>query len=243
MTRRRLVVGALAFGCLVVAALVGVRGLIRARTFQLFGHLVAQVPTRDSVVALTFDDGPTDAVADTLIDVLRQRGVHATFFVTGRELAAAPAVGVRLVQAGEELGNHSYSHRRMIMMRAARMREEIDRTDSLIRRAGQRGAIYFRPPYGEKLVGLPRLLAGTGRTTVMWSIEPDSYANVASSPERIVNYVLSNVRPGAIILLHAWYPSRRTSRAAVGPMIDSLHARGYRVVPVGELVREAEREP
>jgi len=70
----------------------------------------------------------------------------------------------------------------------------------------------------------------------MWSIEPDSYASIAASPERIVNYVISNVHPGSIILLHVWYPSRRTSRAALGPMLDSLHAHGYRVAPIRELL-------
>src|SRR6185312_7244219 len=91
-----------------IGAAYGLRRLISARTFQIFGRLVAQVPTRDSVVALTFDDGPAIGVADTIIDVLRQRGVHATFFVTGSQLAAAPVVGAQLAQAGEELANHSY---------------------------------------------------------------------------------------------------------------------------------------
>jgi peptidoglycan-N-acetylglucosamine deacetylase len=136
----------------------------------------------------------------------------------------------RFIEAGQELGNHSYSHRHMLFMSPQLIREEVERTDSLIRAAGQRGPIYFRPPYGDKLVGLPWFLSRTGRTTVMWSIEPDSYADVAVSPQRIVAYVLRKSRPGAIILLHPWYPSRVTSREAIGPMIDSLQARGYRVV-------------
>jgi peptidoglycan/xylan/chitin deacetylase (PgdA/CDA1 family) len=236
MIRHRLLLRLLASGVVLFAVLIGVRRLVSARTFQLFGHLVARVPTQDSIVALTFDDGPAPRVADTLIALLAQRGVHATFFVTGSELAAAPEVGAQLVRAGEELGNHSYSHERMLMMSSSRIREEVERTDALIRRAGHVGPIYFRPPYGEKLVGLPWFLASTGRTTIMWSIEPDSYASVAASPDQIVAYVLSNVRPGAVILLHAWYPSRRTSRAALGPMLDSLHARGYRVAPIGQLL-------
>jgi peptidoglycan-N-acetylglucosamine deacetylase len=113
---------------------------------------------------------------------------------------------------------------------------EVGRTDSLIRAAGWRGPILFRPPYGYKLVALPRHLAREGRTTVTWDVEPDSYPDVAASPERIVRHVLDRARPGSIILLHPWYPSRATSLAAVGPLVDSLHARGYRVVPVGELL-------
>lgn len=210
--------------------------LDKSRTWQLFGRLVAQVDTRDSIVALTFDDGPTPTAAETLLTTLSARGVHATFFVTGRAVEAFPAIAGHLVDAGHELGNHSYSHERMLLMRPRRIRDEIERTDSLIRATGHTGPIYFRPPYGDKLVGLPWVLARTGRTTVTWSIEPDSYADVAADEAQIVGFVLSHVRPGSIIILHPWYPSRRTSLAAVGPMIDSLQARGYRVASVRDLL-------
>jgi peptidoglycan/xylan/chitin deacetylase (PgdA/CDA1 family) len=124
----------------------------------------------------------------------------------------------------------------MVLVTPGRIHEEVDRTDSLVRAAGQRGPIWFRPPFGYKLIGLPRYLASTGRTTVTWSIEPDSYRDVAATSRGIVRHVLDRVRPGSIILLHPWYPSRATSRAAIGPLVDSLHARGYRVETVGALL-------
>ena len=220
----------------VVGILAGARQLARARSVQLFGTIVADVPMRDSVVALTFDDGPVAAKAGPVLDTLRAHGARATFFVTGRELAAAPAAGARIVAAGHELGNHSYSHQRMIFTRPSRIREELDVSDSLIRAAGQAGRILFRPPYGYKLITLPWVLSRTNRVSVTWSIEPDSYPGVATRPERIVAHVLERVHPGSIILLHVWYPSRATSLAAVGPLVDSLHARGYRVVGAGELI-------
>jgi peptidoglycan/xylan/chitin deacetylase (PgdA/CDA1 family) len=72
---------------------------------------------------------------------------------------------------------------------------------------------------------------------VTWDVEPDSYADVAATPAGIVRHALSRVRPGSIILLHPWYASRATSLAAVGPLVDSLHARGFRVGPIRDLVR------
>jgi peptidoglycan-N-acetylglucosamine deacetylase len=217
-------------------ALASVRALARSRTFQLFGTLVAEAHPRDKIVALTLDDGPVGTVVDSLIDVLRTHGAHATFFVTGGELAASPDAGAKLVAAGHELGNHTYTHRRMVLVSPGTIRYEVERTDSLVRAAGQRGPIWFRPPFAYKLVGLPRYLASTGRTTVMWSIEPDSYRDVAATSRGIVRHVLDRIRPGSIILLHPWYPSRRTSRDAIGPLVDSLHARGYRVETVGTLL-------
>jgi peptidoglycan/xylan/chitin deacetylase (PgdA/CDA1 family) len=117
------------------------------------------------------------------------------------------------------------------------VRAEIEPTDSLIRAAGHRGPIHVRPPYGYKLAMLPWYLSRTGRTTVTWNIEPDSWPEVAATPAGIVTHVLERVEPGSIILLHVWYPSRATSLAAVGPLIDSLHARGYQVGPVRDLLR------
>jgi peptidoglycan-N-acetylglucosamine deacetylase len=234
VTRLLLVALVPAVGLLV---LFGVHQLARSRTFQLFGRLVAETQPRERIVALTLDDGPSDAIADSLIDVLRAHGAHATFFLIGRELAASPEAGAKLVAAGHELGNHTWSHARLIFKTTPRLRAEIERTDSLLRAVGQRDPIWIRPPYGYKLAGLPRYLERNGRTTVMWSIEPDSYADVAESSTGIVRHVLDRVRPGSIILLHPWYASRRTSRAAIGPLVDSLHARGYRVETVGALFR------
>ena len=217
--------------------LAGVRQVARARTFQFFGTLVAATHPRERIVALTLDDGPSGTtMADSLIDVLRAHRARATFFVTGGELAASPEAGAKLVAAGYELGNHTYTHRRMVLVTPRRIREEVERTDSLLRAAGQRGPIWFRPPFGYKLIGLPRYLASAGRTTVMWSIEPDSYRDVAATPAGIVRHVLDRVRPGSIIILHPWYPSRHSSRAAIGPLVDSLHGRGYRVETVGTLL-------
>ena len=222
-----------------IVILAGLRALARSRTVQLFSAPVARVATSDSVVALTFDDGPTDALADSLIGVLRSRRVRATFFVIGAEVAAAPAAARALVANGHELGNHSYTHRRMILRRPRALRNEIERTDSLLRDAGMHGPIYFRPPYSYKLISLPYVLWRMQRTTVTWDIEPESYPEVAATSEGIVRHVLERVRPGSIILLHPWYPSRATSLAALPALIDSLEARGYRISTVGNLlVRE-----
>jgi len=223
-------------GLAVLLVLAALRALARARTVQLFGELVPRVETAERRVALTFDDGPVAARTDSLLTLLASRGIHATFFVTGRELSAAPDAGRRLVAAGHELGNHTYSHRRMTLASPATVRDEIERTDAAIRAAGHRGPIHFRPPFGHKLVTLPWYLARTGRTTITWDVEPDSYPEVAATTEGIVRHVLDRVRPGSIILLHPWYRSRATSFAAVGPLVDSLRARGYAVGTVQALL-------
>lgn len=211
--------------------------LSKSETYQVFGEIIPRVQTEEKLVALTFDDGPTQAALDELLPKLQARGVKATFFLTGNELQRRPDLGKKLVEAGHELGNHSYSHSRMAFKTAGFIKEELRKTDELIRDAGYTGTIHFRPPYGTKLLVLPYVLAKQQRKTIMWDIEPDSYDDVAASSAGIANHVIARVKPGSIIILHVMYPSRRTSKAAVPGIIDALHAKGYRFVTVSELLK------
>jgi peptidoglycan/xylan/chitin deacetylase (PgdA/CDA1 family) len=226
---------------ILVAVATAVRSLARSRTFQLFNRPVAHVATSDSIVALTFDDGPTDARVDSILAFLQSRDVHATFFLIGDAIATAPDAARKLSLASHELGNHTYTHDHMILKSPGRYRAEIARTDALLRAAGARDPIYFRPPFGYKLIGLPYVLWRMNRTTVTWDIEPESFPQVAKSPQSIIRHVLERVRPGSIILLHPWYPSGAPTRAAIAPLLDSLRARGYRVMPVRDVLAYARK--
>jgi peptidoglycan/xylan/chitin deacetylase (PgdA/CDA1 family) len=174
-------------------------------------------------------------VFDGILDVLASRGVHATFFVNGAPLAENPKLGARLVAAGQELGNHTWSHARLVLKAPSAVRDEVERTDALIRAAGERGEILFRPPYGWKLVGLPWYLARTGRTTVTWDVEPDS-PPWGGDAARVADACVRGVRPGSIVLLHVWWQA--PSRAALPIVIDRLRADRYAFVTVRELLRD-----
>jgi chitin deacetylase len=221
---------------LLAGAAVAAWKIADSRSFQLFGTIVDRVETDDRVVALTFDDGPVPGASDSILAILAREGVRATFFFTGAELAASPGLGARFVRAGHELGNHSYSHSRMLMKSPGFIRGEIERTDSLIRREGQRGEILFRPPYGKKLVGLPWYLARHGRKTIMWDVEPDSYPEIGASADSVVAWVTQRAQPGSIVILHVMYPSRRESLRAVPGIVRGLKERGYRFATVSELL-------
>jgi peptidoglycan/xylan/chitin deacetylase (PgdA/CDA1 family) len=210
--------------------------LSKARTWQFFGGLVRRVDTTEPLVALTFDDGPTPQHLDEILSLLRQEGVTATFFVTGREVEAHPGEARRIVAEGHELGNHTYSHATMIARSLSFIREEIERTDGLIRAAGYRGDIHFRPPGCKRLLVLPYYLWRTNRKTIIWDVEPESYPDVAAGAGRIVAHVLENARPGSIILLHVMYDSRAETRKALPRIIEGLRDQGYRFVTVSELL-------
>ncbi len=117
------------------------------------------------------------------------------------------------------------------------LRDELRRTDSLIRLAGETSVAPFRPPYGRRLVILPWILWRERRPTVLWDLEPDSDPEISRDAARIVDHVMSRVRPGSIILLHVEIPSRRVNRVALPSLIGALRGAGYRFVTVSELMR------
>ncbi len=220
---------------LTVATLFGVHLWAKAERFQLFGRLVARVETSDRILALTFDDGPEPEPTRELLDVLARHRVRATFFLQGAKIEEHRESARAIVAAGHEVGNHSYSHRRMILKTPAWIAEEIERTDRAIRSAGYRGEILFRPPFGKKLIGLPWYLREHGRTTIMWDIAPNTPPGTTA--ESLQTFILERVRPGSIVLLHPMYPNRCVTLAAVSGLITRLQTQGYGFVTVSDLLR------
>jgi peptidoglycan/xylan/chitin deacetylase (PgdA/CDA1 family) len=213
----------------------GTYWLMNSRTVQLIGDHVARVDTQRKVVALTFDDGPNDAYVGELVGDLRQYGVRGTFYVIGAEAAAHPAALRTLVVAGEELGNHTYHHRRLVFVSTTTARNELAATDAVIRGAGYTGHITVRPPYAKKLLSLPFELASDERTTVMWDLEPDSLPT-GMGPEAMAQYVVDNVRPGSIIEVHPWEAGNAATRKALPLIIAALQNDGYDLVTVSQLL-------
>ncbi len=226
------------FGILLLIAVLGLAAynIMNSRTFQVFGDIISRVSTEEKVVALTFDDGPT-AKTDEILKVLDEAGVKATFFLVGSSIKNNLAEAKSIVNAGHELGNHTYSHSMMIFESPSFIKQEIEKTDNLIRQAGYRGDILFRPPYCKKLLVLPCYLAENNRKTITWNIEPDSYAETAFDAEKIIENVEENIKPGSIILLHVMYDDEeRESLESLKGLITSLKEQGYTFKTVSELL-------
>jgi chitin deacetylase len=211
----------------------------KSRTFQFFGEIIPRVNTQEKIVALTFDDGPTPGVTEEVLSILNEENIKATFFVIGADLERNLEEGRKIVAAGHELGNHSYTHERMVLKTPSFIKSEIERTDQLIRQAGYQSTIHFRPPFGKKLILLPYYLSRTSRKTITWDVEPDSYPEIAANSNRIVSHVMEKVRPGSIVLLHVMYPQRDASLKAVKGIITGLKGEGYSFKTVSQLLEAA----
>lgn len=224
----------------VLAVVFGLHTFSNSRTYQAFGDLAARVETDRPIVALTFDDGPTAGFTGEVLAILDELDVTATFFVTGKEVTENPQEARAIVAAGHELGNHSYSHPRMVLKSYGTYGSEIEETDAAIRAIGYERQLHFRPPYGKKLFGLPWYLSSTGRTTIMWDVEPETYPEIAEDADAFVAHVVEQTRGGSIILMHVMYESRAISRQALPGIVTGLRERGFEFVTISELLEERE---
>ncbi|RAV09916.1 polysaccharide deacetylase family protein [Paenibacillus contaminans] len=211
--------------------LFGTEKWMNARTYQLFGGIVDRVETSQKVVALTFDDGPTENV-NRILPLLDKYNAKATFFLIGGDIEKYPEGINKIAEAGHQIGNHTYSHKRMVFKSSSYIKEEIEKTDRLIRDSGYKGVIDFRPPYGKKLVGLPYYLNKHDRETITWNIEPDTFYSKAADK---VNYVKERIKPGSIILMHPMYDKTGEELLAIEGILQALSNEGYRFVSVDEL--------
>jgi peptidoglycan/xylan/chitin deacetylase (PgdA/CDA1 family) len=228
-----MLIGAAAVALLLAAAFTLFQ-ISRARCFSLTGEAICRVETDAPIVALSFDDGPTPDGVAWATSVLRSAHAHATFFLIGAEIPGREALVRQLLAEGHEVGNHSFSHVRMVLHSASFYDEEIMRTDALLRGAGVPAPNLFRPPYGKKLIGLPAALARHDYRMILWDVEDPPGA---ATPQDYANAVVREARPGSIILMHIMYSGNRVAREALPLVVRGLEARGLRIVTVGELLR------
>lgn len=216
---------------LVIMLLFGSYKLMNSRTFQFFGGLTSHVDTEEKVVAITFDDGPTQNV-ERILPILAEYNAKATFFLIGNEIEKNPEQARKIADAGHQIGNHTYSHQRMVLKSPSFIEKEIDRTNELIKQTGFEGEIDFRPPNGKKLFGLPYYLDQQNIDTVTWNLEPDSF--YSSSAEK-TKYVNDHIEPGSIILLHPMYDKSGEELKTIEGVLNILSQEGYKFVTVNEL--------
>jgi peptidoglycan/xylan/chitin deacetylase (PgdA/CDA1 family) len=188
-------------------------------------------------VALTFDDGPHPRSTPFFLRELDNRGIKATFFLLGSELARAPQLGREMAAAGHEIAMHGWVHRRMVWYGPRRTYDEMARAKDLIAAATGVPPRWFRPPYGvltsSALVAARRLEL----TTVLWSCWGRDWS-ARSTPASVYDTVLSGLRGGGTVLLHdsdvaasvgAW----RSTLGALPRLLDECARRGLAVGPLG----------
>jgi peptidoglycan/xylan/chitin deacetylase (PgdA/CDA1 family) len=175
-------------------------------------------------VALTFDDGPHPRWTPLILDVLKAKGVKATFFDLGLMASRYPDLVRREVAEGMSVQNHSWNHPRLAGRLAPFVNAQLVRTRDLLNSLGAH-VTAFRPPYASYDASTISVASAAGMRTVVWSEDPSDYRKPPASV--IVARVMGAVRPGAIVLMHDGGGDRSQTLAALPVIIDQLRARGF----------------
>jgi peptidoglycan/xylan/chitin deacetylase (PgdA/CDA1 family) len=206
--------------------------------FGFFLPVISRRKTDCQEVALTFDDGPDPDVTPRLLELLRRHAAPATFFVAGAKAERHPGLIREILSQGHTLGNHSYHHDPLLMLRSrARLREEVVRTQELLSTFAVR-ALTFRPPVGVTNSRLPGVLRELGLCCVTFSCRAFDRGNRRIAG--LAEIILGKVRPGDIILLHDVTPKGRNGigkwLAETEEIVSGLKGKGYRLVSLEELI-------
>jgi peptidoglycan/xylan/chitin deacetylase (PgdA/CDA1 family) len=193
-------------------------------------------------VALTFDDGPS-TTTPAVLDVLDAYGARATFFVIGSWVERLPEIVRDTAARGHELANHTWTHVDGDRTRELEtLRGEVARTSDVIEQVAGRRPSLLRPPYGSDPGRFARVAAELGlEATVLWSVQSFDWQD-PDDPDDIVNQVLAEVEPGAIVLCHDGQNDTNDARprsstlAALPTILERLRSEGYEFLTVSELL-------
>ena len=179
-------------------------------------------------VALTFDDGPNAKYTPLLLEGLRKRNIHATFFLLGENILKNEELLLRMQKDGHLIGCHTWSHVQLDKISPSRASREILKTNSLIYHITGTYPTCLRPPYGawKKDLELPVTML-----PVFWDVDTLDWQS--QNPESILDIVRKNVQDGSIILMHDSYDS--SVRAALA-ITDELTEKGYDFVTADQLL-------
>ena len=188
-------------------------------------------PTDNNQIALTFDDGPTPGVTDRILDELKLRKVHATFFMIGERIVAAPDLARRVLAEGHDIGNHTYTHPKLTALPEAQVIAEIAKTQDIIAKEINHGARWFRPPYGAFRADQSGLVVQAGMRVVLWNIDPSDWSQPGE--DKITGTIFEKAAAGAIVVCHDF--SEQTANC-MGVLLDGLLTRGLTPVTLSRLL-------
>ena len=189
-------------------------------------------PLNDKVVALTFDDGPNPSTTMKILNELKKHDALATFFVLGERVEEFPGIVKNIYESGNEIGNHSYSHKDFKQISDEEIENQIDKTNQAIYETVGARPIIVRPPYGNVTDDIADVI---GRPSILWTVDPEDWKYKDEDID--YNNVMDDVGDGDIVLMHDIY---QASAEAAIRIIRELTDRGYKLVTVTQMMQIAE---
>jgi peptidoglycan/xylan/chitin deacetylase (PgdA/CDA1 family) len=207
-------------------------------TGQWYGRTFIGSNRGSKQIALTFDDGPNGPHTLRLLELLAKLGVKATFFMIGSYVRQQPEIARAVAQGGHVIGNHTFSHPRLIFKTAEETRAEVVQCQSALQDAVGEHSNLFRPPFGGRRPATLRVVRQLGLQPVMWNVSGEDWK--APTAEAIENEVARQIRGGDVVLLHdgshrGMGAERTRTIAATDGLIRRCADQGYEFVTVEEI--------
>ena len=178
-------------------------------------------------MALTFDDGPSK-YTDSILDTLKKYDACATFFVIGNKVDFYDETLNKMLKNGNEIGNHSYSHKWLNRLSEQEFKNELNKTQEEVKKATGYTPKLFRPTYGGYS---DRLKKYTDLTFVLWDVDSSDWK--VKNTDKIIKNVIPNVKDGSIVLMH---DNHKYAADAIEAVVKKLKEEGYEFVTVSELL-------
>lgn len=184
------------------------------------------------VVYLTFDDGPIPEATPAILDILKQYGIRATFFVVGDNIQKYPHIYARVLAEGHRVGNHTFHHIKGTKFSLGDYLRDIDACQNVItpfpKREGQGMGLLFRPPYGKMTFRQKRAILERGYEIILWDVLTHDY-NRSYSPDKMLAIIQRYTRSGSIINFHDSVKSADRTIAVLPRVIEWLLQNGYSI--------------
>lgn len=208
--------------------------------------IIRRGPKDKKVVSLTFDDGPSPRHTPAILDILREKGVKATFFVTGRHVLKYPDIARRIVTEGHDMGNHTHTHRELAPSTRRIVLNQVRKAEKAIKSVTGANPHLFRPPRGIISNAVRHLLVEEGYKIILWSVSAVDWGGIGVNA--IVRRVKRYSRNGSIVLFHdsgalirKEGARRKNTVAALPLVIDNLKKEGFEIIPISEMLVKDEK--
>lgn len=189
--------------------------------------------TEEKIIALSFDDGPNPAYTAKVLSILKEHNAKAAFFVIGKNIQGNENIIKKIDAEGHTIGNHTFSHSFFIDFKGKTgFMYELDATSDIVYTIIKKRMKFFRPPYGVTTPHLASASKALNYDIIGWNIRSLDTTN--DTDERIANRVISQIKPGAIILFHD--TSEKTAQV-LKQTLNFVKENGFKIVSVEELLK------
>ena len=218
--------------CVLISFFVLLRLLMLSPSAEV--KVYRSVATSKKQIALTFDDGPHPTLTPRILEILKKYNIPATFFMVGQNVLNYPEAARAVIEAGHEVGNHTFSHPHISNLGEKAIFDEIGKCEDALEELCEYRPHLLRTPQGVLTPSLEKCLKDDDYILILWSLDTRDWEH--KSTAHLTRTVLENVQAGDIILMHDFIGHNSKTPEALEEIIPILLSEGYEFVTVSALL-------